>query len=184
VPDAPLPEQVAAPADPPAPGAAPATAGPLPAETGLPEANPPEAEALFLVTCNGARPGAQVVAGLAGVQAAFLRILWRGPRDAVPNDLATLVAALEDPGAWAAHGQGDGRPFWHWWAALPDGSVSVQRITEALPPDPRSAAEALARAQSLSRATAGLAECAAALRLEARPRGDQGREAGLRIAPA
>jgi hypothetical protein len=152
-----------------------------PAETTGPEGGtppseateaPPEAEALFLVITNGPRAGAQVVAGVAGVQAAFLRILWRGPREAVPNDLAALAASVEDPAAWAAHGPGngpgDGRPFWHWQTGLPDGSVSAQRITEPLPLDPRAAAEAMRRSAAFGKAMAELADCAAILRREAR----------------
>lgn len=134
-------------------------------------AQEPEAEAPFLVITNGPRAGAQVVEGIGGVQAAFLRILWSGPRDAVPNDLAALVASIEDPSAWASHGPGngpgDGRPYWHWQAGLPDGSICAQRITEPLPPDPQRAAEARRRAAALGKARAGLAECAASLRREA-----------------
>jgi hypothetical protein len=122
---------------------------------------PPEAEALFLVTLNGPAASSEVVAGLEGVQDAFLRMLWRDARDSVPEDVAGFLAALADPATWAAHGHGDGRPFWHLWRGFGEGSISVQRIVRALPPDPQAEERRLA----LRRA---LAECAAALRRLAR----------------
>ena len=100
----------------------------------------PEADALFVVTVNGPAARSEVVAGLDGVREAFLRAVWRGSRDAVPDDLGAHLASLDDPEAWAAHGHGDGRPFWHWWLGFGDGSVSVQRVTGPLPADPRAAA--------------------------------------------
>ena len=103
-------------------------------------ATAPEAGALFVVTVNGPIARSEVVAGLDGVREAFLQAVWRGPRDAVPDDLGANLASLGDPAAWAAHGRGDGRPFWHWWLGFGDGSVSVQRVTAPLPADPRAAA--------------------------------------------
>jgi hypothetical protein len=124
----------------------------------------PEADAPFVVTVNGPAARSEVVAGLDGVREAFLQAVWRGPRDAVPDDLGAHLASLGDPAAWAAHGRGDGRPFWHWWLGLEDGSVAVQRVTWPLPADPRAAAEAAERVEQLRQAAAALASCAAELR--------------------
>ena len=125
----------------------------------------PEAEALFAVTVNGPAARSDIVAGLEGVREALLRAFWRGPRDGpAPDGLAAGLASLADPAAWAGHGRGDGRPYWHWWIGLGDGSVSVQRVTGPLPADPR---EAAGRAERLRRAAADLAACAAELRAAA-----------------
>ncbi len=124
----------------------------------------PEADAPFVVTVNGPAARSEVVAGLDGVREAFLEAVWRGPRDAVPDDLGTHLASLGDPAAWAAHGRGDGRPFWHWWLGLEEGSISVQRVTAPLPADPRAAAGAAERAAHLKRVAAALKACAAELR--------------------
>ena len=128
------------------------------------EAEAPEAEAPFVVTVNGPAARSEVVAGLDGVREAFLQAVWRGPRNAVPDDLGAHLAALGDPAAWAAHGLGDGRPFWHWWLGLKDGSIAVQRVTGPFPADPRAAAGATERAEQSRRAAAALAACAAELR--------------------
>ncbi len=141
-------------------------------EGGKAAAAVPEAGASFVVTVNGPLAGSEVVAGLDGVREAFLRAVWRGPRGAVPDDLGAHLASLGDPVAWAAHGRGDGRPFWHWWLGLKDGSVSVQRLTAPLPTAPRAAAEAAGRAERLRRAAADLAACAAELRAVAAGRGE------------
>ena len=124
----------------------------------------PEADAPFVVTVNGHAARSEVVSGLDGVREAFLRAVWRGPRDAVPDGLCAQLASLGDPAAWAAHGRGDGRPFWHWWLGLEDGSVAVQRVTGPLPADPRTAAEAAERVERLRQAAAALVACAAELR--------------------
>jgi hypothetical protein len=129
----------------------------------------PEACAPFVVTVNGPAARSEVVAGLDGVREAFLQAVWRGFRGAAPDDLGAHLASLGDPAAWAAHGRGDGRPFWHWWLGFEDGSVSVQRVTGPLPADPRAAAE---RAERLRRAAADLAACAAELRAAAAGRGE------------
>jgi hypothetical protein len=121
---------------------------------------PPEADALFVVTVNGPAAAAEIVQGLEEVREAFLRCIWRGPRDAVPDDLDRQLASLEDAAAWAVHGQGDGKPFWHWWTGFADGSVSVQRITAALPAEDAGAAGRSAGVDP--------AACAAALREAAR----------------
>ena len=125
----------------------------------------PEADAVFVVTVTGPSAWAEVVSGLDGVRGAFLQAVWRGPREAVPDDLGAHLASLADPGAWAAHGRGDGRPFWHWWLGLEDGSVSVQRLTAPLPADPHALAQAAHRASRLKRTAAALAACAAELRV-------------------
>lgn len=129
-----------------------------------PEAGAPEADAPFVVTVNGPAARSEVVAGLDGVREAFLRAVWQGPRNAVPDDLGAHLAALGDPAAWAAHGFGDGRPFWHWWLGLKDGSIAVQRVTRPFPADPRAATEAAERAERSRHAAAALAACAAELR--------------------
>ena len=133
-------------------------------ETGKAAAAPGEAEASFVVTVNGPAARSEVAAGLDGVREAFLRAVWRGPRGAVPDDLGAHLASLGDPAAWAAHGRGDGRPFWHWWLGLEDGSVAVQRVTCPLPADPRAAAEAAERVEHSRQAAAALKSCAAELR--------------------
>lgn len=135
-------------------------------------ADAPQAEAAFIVTVNGPAARSEVVAGLDGVRGAFLRAVWHGPRDAVPDDLDAHLAELGDPAAWAKHGTGDGRPFWHWWLGLKDGSVSVQRVTGPLPHGPWAASEAEERAERLRRAAAALAACAAELRAAAAGRGE------------
>lgn len=135
----------------------------------------PGADALFVVTVNGPAATSEVVAGLDGVREAFLRAVWRGPRDAAPDDLGAHMASLGDPAAWAVHGRGDGRPFWHWWLGLRDGSVSVQRVTGTLPADPHAEAEAEERAERLRQAAAALAACAAELRAAAGRGGGQRR---------
>ena len=122
---------------------------------------PPEAEALFVVTVNGPAAGAEVVPGLEAAREAILRAVWRGAQGAAPEDLGARLEALDDPGAWVPHGLGDGRPFWHWWAALGEGSVSVQRITLPLPEDPRVRAD---QSAGLRRTAAALAACAEELR--------------------
>ena len=124
----------------------------------------PEASARFVVTINGAAARCELVRGVEGVRDAFLRAVWRGPRDAVPDDLAALAMALDAPAAWAEHGHGDGRPFWHWWTALADGSFSAQRLTVPLPEMARERAEREARTAALQQAASALAECAADLR--------------------
>lgn len=127
----------------------------------------PEADAPFVVTVNGPAARSEVVAGLDGVREAFLQAVWRGPRDAVPDGLGAHLASLGDPAAWAAHGSGDGRPFWHWWLGLDDGSVSAQRVTGPVPAGHGAAAGAAERAERLARAAEALAACAAELRAAA-----------------
>lgn len=132
----------------------------------------PGADALFVVTVNGPAARAEIVAGLDGVREAFLQAVWRGPRSAVPDDLAAHLASLGDPGAWAEHGRGDGQPFWHWWLGLEDGSVSVQRVTGPPPVVAPAAGEVAERAEWLRRTAVSLAACAAELRAAAGQRGE------------
>ncbi len=126
-------------------------------EEAPPAAPPAEAAALFLVTVNGAEARAEIAAGLDAVRDLILRVLWSGAREVEPAALDRMMAGLDDPAAWAAHGTGDGRPFWHWWAGFGNGSVAVQRLTGHLPAE---AWPAAARTQ----AAASLLHCAAALR--------------------
>ena len=119
--------------------------------------------ALFVVTIQGVVASAEVVEGLTGVGEALLRAAWRGSREAVPDDLAALLASLEDPAVWAAHGRGDGRPYWHWWGRLGDGSVAVQRLT-ATPLGGTADAPEESVASPAPGVAAALAECAAELR--------------------
>lgn len=44
--------------------------------------------------------------------------------------LGRSIASLDDPTAWAPHGSGDGRPFWHCWLWYEGSSITVQRLTE------------------------------------------------------
>ena len=90
----------------------------------------PEAKSCFVLIIQGALPWAGVVEGIEGVREALMRILWTDPEQALIKDVAAAIASLEDPEAWAAHGSGDGRPYWHWWLGYEGGSVTVQRLTE------------------------------------------------------
>jgi hypothetical protein len=90
----------------------------------------PEAYSCFVLIIQGTQPWAGVVEGIEGVRETLMRILWSDPEHALIKDVATAIDSLEDPGAWAAHGSGDGRPFWHWWLGYEGGSVTVQRLTE------------------------------------------------------
>jgi hypothetical protein len=123
-------------------------------------ATAPNGDTLFVVTVNGEAARCEVVVGLDGVHEAFLRALWARPPEALPQDLAERLASLRDPAAWAAHGEGDGQPFWHWWAGFGENSVSVQRLTGPVP------AAASAKV-ALQEAVVALASCAAELRLAA-----------------
>lgn len=94
----------------------------------------PEAAARFVIIIQGAAPKAGIVEGIEGVKNALLQHLWKEPGVAVLDQAATLIGSIEDPAAWAVHGSGDGQPFWHWWLGYEGGSVTVQRLTEPLPP--------------------------------------------------
>ncbi|MFC7478013.1 hypothetical protein ACFQS7_26945 [Dankookia sp. GCM10030260] len=71
-----------------------------------------------------------MVEGIEGVREALVRVLWMDPERAMIKNVEAAVASLEDPQAWASHGSGDGRPYWHWWLGYDGGSITVQRLTE------------------------------------------------------
>ncbi|MFC7739560.1 hypothetical protein ACFQX4_28405 [Roseomonas sp. GCM10028921] len=77
-------------------------------------ATAPNEDTLFVVTVNGEGARCELAIGLDGVNEAFLRAFWSRPGEALPQELAESLASLRDPVAWALHGAGDGRPFWHW----------------------------------------------------------------------
>jgi hypothetical protein len=89
-----------------------------------------EANSCFVLIIQGTQPWAGVVEGIEGVREALVQILWSDPERALIKDGAAAIASLEDPGAWVAHGSGDGRPYRHWWLGYEGGSVTVQRLTE------------------------------------------------------
>ena len=120
----------------------------------------PEVTAHFVVIVQGTSPHADVVQGLEAVREAVLQAVWRLPEDARLGRTAALVASLDDPESWASHGHGDGRPYWHWWFGYEGGSVTVQRLTGALP----SQAEADHLRATLADAVGVLADCAQDLR--------------------
>ena len=76
------------------------------------------------------------------------------------EEVAAILASLDEPATWKAHGSGDGRPYWHWWFGYEGGSVTVQRLTEPLPSD-----LVVDRLRStLSEVTGVLTDCAEDLR--------------------
>src|SRR4051812_47160557 len=94
----------------------------------------PEARSRFVLIIQGFPPWAGVVEGIEGVKEALVRILWVDPQQVLLKDVEAAIASLDDPAAWALHGSGDGRPYWHWWLGYEGGSITVQRLTE-LPSD-------------------------------------------------
>ncbi|MDO9713181.1 hypothetical protein [Paracraurococcus lichenis] len=119
-----------------------------------------EAAAHFVMIIQGAMPWAGVVEGIAGVKEALLRILWADPGNVVLEDVANLLASLDEPKIWAAHGTGDGRPYWHCWFGYEGGSVTIQRLTE-----PAASDLALGRLRSrLNEILGVLIDCATDLR--------------------
>ncbi|MDO9713357.1 hypothetical protein [Paracraurococcus lichenis] len=119
-----------------------------------------EASAHFVMIIQGAMPWAGMVQGIAGVKEALLRILWSDPGTVVLEGAATLLASLDEPKIWAAHGTGDGRPYWHCWFGYEEGSVTIQRLTE-----PAASDFALGRLRSrLNEIFGVLIDCAADLR--------------------
>lgn len=94
-----------------------------------------EARSYFVVIMQGLAPWAGVAEGIEGVRGALTRIVSNNPEQHLFQEAAAAIASLDDPEAWAVHGSGDGRPFWHWWLGYDGGSVTVQRLTELLPPD-------------------------------------------------
>jgi hypothetical protein len=120
----------------------------------------PEAAACFVVVIQGSTPWAGVAEGIEGVKEALLRILWKDPGGAVLEDVAAVLASLDEPMVWEAHGSGDGRPYWHWWFGYEGGSVTVQRLTE-----PHPSGTVVDRLRStLGEITDVLTDCAADLR--------------------
>jgi hypothetical protein len=114
----------------------------------------PGGDTLLVVTVNDEAARCEVAVGLDSVHESVLRALWSRPRETMPRDLAERLASLRNPAAWAAHGEGDGQPFWHWYAGLGDNSVSVQRPTGPVP--------AVAGAEvALHEAAVALASCEA-----------------------
>jgi hypothetical protein len=94
-----------------------------------------EGNSCFVVIIQGVRPWASVVEGIDGVTHTLTQMICNDPQQLLLQELTTAIASLHDPEAWAVHGCGDGRPFWHWWLGYGGGSVTVQRLTEPLPPD-------------------------------------------------
>lgn len=129
-------------------------------EQGAQRGGAAEAAAWFVVIIQGPAPRACVVGGIEGVTEAVLRAVWQEPAEAGMDEVAALLAALRDPDAWALHGAGDGRPYWHWWFGGPGGSVTVQRLTEVLPLQERGAV----LRGALAEAVHALAGCAQELR--------------------
>jgi hypothetical protein len=120
----------------------------------------PEAVACFVLIIQGSTTWAGVVEGIEGVKEALVRSLWKDPDRAVLEEVAAILASLDEPATWEAHGSGDGRPYWHWWFGYEGGSVTVQRLTEPLPSD-----LVVERLRStLSEVTGVLADCAEDLR--------------------
>lgn len=95
-----------------------------------------EANSCFVVIIQGAKPWAGVVHGIDGVRDALTRTIYCDPQQRMLRELTIAIASLDDSEAWAVHGSGDDRPFWHWWLGYDGGSVTVQRLTEPLPSDP------------------------------------------------
>jgi hypothetical protein len=120
----------------------------------------PEAEACFVLVIQGSTTWAGVVRGIDGVKETLVQLLWKDPERAMLEEVAAILAALEEPVTWEAHGSGDGRPYWHWWFGYEGGSVTVQRLTEPLPSD-----LAMDRLRSsLGEVTGVLDDCAGDLR--------------------
>ena len=120
----------------------------------------PEAVACFVLIIQGSTTWAGVVQGIEGVKEALVQSLWKDPRRAVLEEVAAILASLDEPATWEVHGSGDGRPYWHWWFGYEGGSVTVQRLTEPLPSD-----LVVGRLRStLSEVTGVLTDCAEDLR--------------------
>src|SRR3712207_4389251 len=78
----------------------------------------PEVQSCFFLIIQGTTSYAGVVEGIDGVKDALIRTLCRDPEHAGLGEVAALLASLDDPAAWLAHGTGDGRPYWHWWVGF------------------------------------------------------------------
>jgi hypothetical protein len=116
----------------------------------------------FVVILQGAIAWAGLAEGVEGVKDTLLRVLWSNPGGAVLGEVAAILDSLDDPAAWAVHGAGDGRPYWHWWLGYDGGSVTVQRLTEPTTLADRARAARLAGA--VADAVGPLADCAEDLR--------------------
>jgi hypothetical protein len=92
----------------------------------------PEAEACFTVILQGSMTWAGVVKGVAGVKETLQRLLCRGCNTMPLDQISDALVSMDDQTAWAVHGTGDGRPYWHWWLGYEGGSVTVQRLTAPL----------------------------------------------------
>ncbi len=114
----------------------------------------------FVVISQGMTPWAGLAEGLDGVKETLLRLLAGDPAEALLGEVAAAIASLDDPAAWAVHGAGDGRPYWHWWHGHEGGSVTVQRLTEATP----ARADAARLRAALADTVAALTDCAQDLR--------------------
>ena len=78
-------------------------------------AGTPGAKNCFVLIIQGSQPWAGVVDGIEGVKESFVRISRNDPDQMLLLDVAAAIASLDKPEAWAMHGAGDGRPYWHWW---------------------------------------------------------------------
>jgi hypothetical protein len=136
----------------------------------------PETAARFVVVVQGVKPWAGLAEGIDGVKETLLRVLWSDPKGALLGEVAAVIASLEDPAVWAAHGAGDGDPYWHWWFGYEGGSVTVQRLTEAAPHRTDSARLRAALAEAIG----PLADCAQDLRRLA-GQGEDGYVFGARL---
>lgn len=92
----------------------------------------PEAGACFTVILQGATTWAGVVKGIEGAKETLRRLLLEGCNTMILEGISDALVSMDDQTAWAVHGTGDGRPFWHWWLGYEGGSVTVQRLTAPL----------------------------------------------------
>jgi hypothetical protein len=140
----------------------------------------PEAEGCFTVILQGSTTWAGVVKGIEGVKETLQRLLFKRCHGMTLEEISDTLVSMADQTAWAEHGIGDGRPYWHWWLGYEGGSVTVQRLTAPLCQD-RIVGELRG---TLHEVTGILAECARDLRalssarqqayVFARRRSDQG----------
>lgn len=91
----------------------------------------PEVREWFVLIIQGDQPWAGVVLGIEDVKEALTQTLWKNSERVPMHDAASILASLDEPETWLAHGAGDGRPYWHWWLGYAGGSVTVQRLTRA-----------------------------------------------------
>ena len=120
----------------------------------------PEAEACFTVILQGSTTWAGVVKGIKGAKKTLRRLFPEGCNTMNLDEISDALVSMDDQTAWAVHGIGDGRPYWHWWLGYEGGSVTVQRLTAPLCQD-RAAGELHATLREVADV---LAECAKDLR--------------------